>query len=258
MSPEGALTPPEGMKFIEGYRNKYKGSTFWIIGCDPNLDFYPNNFFEDKLSIAINVSCIAFSSSTFLFTQWKCYADAIRDARPDFLKRMILRFSSSPPAPPSLASWADYGLDPIYTRPFQKPVAYITLRDWEEMAKQIFEGADKVEFITIATSVTIAIGAAAVLGAKRIVLVGCSAKTTKHLFHAQKRGMWLFLHEKPDYEYPADWQSGEEQKWLKPMRTDVDRLAKIFKRYGVELIRHRYDEQEGEFVFEAIKEDLTT
>lgn len=252
--------PPEGMKFIEDYRDKYKGSTFWIIGSDPNLDFYPNDFFKDKLSIAVSASCIAFPYSTFLFTQWKNIADVIRDARPDFLKRTILRFSSVPPAPPTLAAWADYGLNPIFARPFPKVVAQTTLSDWEGMTKQIFEGTagGVVEFITIATSATIAICAAAVLGAKRIVLVGCNARTTKYLSHAQERGMWLFCREKPDYEYPPDWQSGEEPTTCKAMRGEVDRLAKMFRGYGVELVRHLYDEQKGEFVFEEIKEGLTT
>lgn len=245
---------PQGMKFIEDLRDKYKGSTFWIIGSDPNLDFYPDDFFEGKLSIAVSASCIAFPNSTFLFTQNKGIADTIRDARPDFLKRTILRFFTSelPEGFYGLASWADYGLDPIYARPSQKGVAGITLEVWKEMTKQIFEGAGEVEFVAVGTIVSFVIGIAAVLGAKRIVLVGCSARTTKHLFHAQKRGMWIFCREKPGYEYPPDWQSGEEPKYLRPMREEIQLLAGMFRGYGVKMVKHRYDEGMGEFVFEEI------
>lgn len=36
-------------------------------------------------------------------------------------------------------------------------------------------------------------------------------------------------------------------------RRDTIQLAKVFRNYGIEVIRHRFDEGKNEFLFEEIK-----
>lgn len=258
-------TPPKGLKFIENYRNDYKGSDFWIIGCDPNLDFYPDDFFNNKFSIAIGASCIGFPESTFLFPKDRRIVDAIKYARPDLLKRsiIILQYRGSPKG----ILWSDLGLDPIYMKSKTgKHAAQFTREDWELMVEQLL-GEGPFEFLTVGTGTNYAIEAAAVLGAKKIILVGCSGKTTKHQWYAHKRGMWAFCQERFSVEwgklvyvvpggeideYPASFQMGDR---ISRQYSDMRWLTEILDKHGVETVRHRYDEDKDDFVFEEMKGD---
>jgi len=65
-------------RFIEEFRDKYrrspysqKGEEIWIIGPAPSLDDYPKDFFDDKISIAVNYAYLAFPRATFFFTNHK-------------------------------------------------------------------------------------------------------------------------------------------------------------------------------------------
>lgn len=245
------------IRFIKNFRGNYKNSTFWIIGADPNLDFYSEDFFKNKLSIAVSASCIAFPNSTFLFTQYKKIVDTIRDARPDLLKRMILPMINTsvknPETRDKLISWKDYSPKPIYAKPHHKPAADITLKDWKEMARRIFNDIEDVEFIAVNTIITFVIGIAVSLGAKRIILVGCGGKRIQDRWYAQKKGMWIFCPEKSNYKKSRDQQSYEESSTFRPMRRDIYLLMNILREYGVEVLRHRFDENRNKFIFEEIK-----
>lgn len=248
----------KGFKRIEDFRDDYRGSTFWIIGSDPNLDFYPDDFFDDKLSIAISASCIAFPNSTYLLVILTPVADAIARARPDFLSKCIMslnctRAKFKPYWEQLDPFWKDYGLDPIYMKLMEGSRDVQTIPDWRRMVRQIF-GNDLVEFVQPTSSIHYAMGIAAILGAKKIILVGCSHKSTKYLFHAQKRGMWIFHWEnRPGgkREYPASYINGRIPE-LASMRRDTKRFKRVFAKYGVEIVRHRYDEIKKKFIFEEI------
>lgn len=248
----------EGFKSIEDLRGDYKNSTFWIIGCDPNLDFYPDDFFDDKFSITINVSCIPFPRSTYFMVTSTPILDAIKRVRSDFLAKCILPLNcvGSKPLPyweQLNPYWQDYGLDPIYMKLVKGPQAAHTSKDWRKMVRQIFSFGS-VKFVQPSTSTHFGVEAAAMLGAKKIILVGCSHKSTKYFFHAQTRGMWIFFWERrPGGKcfYPASYINGRIPE-LAVMRRDTIRFRRAFAKHGVEIVRHRFDEETEQFVFEEI------
>ena len=121
------------------------------------------------------------------------------------------------------------------------------------MVRQIFSDGP-VKFVQPSTSTHFGIESAAIMGAKKIILVGCSHKSTKYFFHAHKRGMWIFSWEnRPEGKsiYPDSYINGEIPE-LSSMIRDTIRFKRAFAKYGVEIVRHRFDEERGEFVFEEI------
>ena len=246
-------------KEITDFRNTKKNSTFWIIGTDPNLDFYPEDFFDDKFSIAISEACIPFPNSTYFVATLIPILDAIKRVRPDFLKKCILPLSCHRAKPVPYWEqlnpyWEDYGLDPIYMKLLEGPQKAQTSVDWKKMIRQIF-GNGPVKFVQPNTSMHYGVEVAAILGAKKIILVGCSHKSTKYFFHAHKRGMWIFFWENyPNKKqiYPASYINGRIPE-LASMRRDTIKFKRAFAKHGVEIVRHRFDEGRGEFVFEEIE-----
>ncbi len=249
----------EGFKEITDLRDTERKSTFWMIGCDPNIDLYPDDFFDDKLTIAIAASCVVFPNSTYFLAINAPILDAIKRVRVDFLKKCILPLSCHRAKPVPYWEqlnpyWEDYGLDPIYMKLLEGPQVTHTSLDWKKMVRQIFSDGP-VEFVQPSTSTHFGIEAAAIMGAKKIVLVGCSHKSTKYFFHAQRRGMWIFNWEehvdgKPFY--PESFVNGTIPVFLS-MRRDTKRFKRAFAKYGVEIVRHRWDEGRGRFVFEEIE-----
>lgn len=249
----------DGMRFIEEQRDWYHNQDIWVIGSDPNLDHYPDNYFQDKVSIAITISCVAFPNSTYFLSGDSRVLSAIKSARPDYLKKCIIPLVYSKPSPriksqQHIPWWEDYGLDPIYLKVVRgKSIVDHTQKDWERMAHQIFDG-DQVEFIALHTSLDFGIEVAAVLGASRIVLVGCSHRTTKYRSYACKRGMWIFLPQNiyRPFEMPRDYQTGEVRGYAN-MKEDTIRLKVLFEKYGIDIVKHRYDVERRDFVFEEIE-----
>jgi len=242
----------EGMRFIEDYRGKFQDSDIWVIGCDPNLDCYPDDFFDDKVSITLNYACIAFPNSTYFCgdgTQMRY----IKGKYPYLLKKCINVLSLVKPKRIGTFNWWEtWGLDPIYMKLLTKSHYKHTKADFEKMAEQVF-GDGPCEFVGGMTSAVYGIQSAAVLGAKKIIMVGCSTLSKKYQAYAQKRGM-SELYPLSLVEIPIERQTGQDEDSIY-MRQSVVRFAEIFKRYGVEVIKHRFDEEKEEFVFVEVKSE---
>jgi len=126
----------EGIRFIEDHRGRFQGSEFWVIGCDPNLDCYPDDFFEDKLSITLNAGCVAFPDSTY-FTGNGLPNPRIVDRIPDCLKKYVIPLINRKPKGPLW--WEVCGLDPLYMKLLTgKSIYEHTKADFEKMADQVF------------------------------------------------------------------------------------------------------------------------
>lgn len=253
---------PEGMRLIEDLRGKeeFKDSDFWIIGSDPNLDCYPDDFFDDKFSIAVNLSCIGFPESTFLYMSGREELEWIISKYPDYLKKIILplepiRSELSAEAQKlklrGIERWENWGLESIYMKSEDRPMLK-SAPDYESVVRRILSDGP-CEFAKVRTSIHWAIFAAAVLGAKKIILVGCSHKDYQGRIYAHKRGMGEHVSEGQE-KMLKHWVYGSQRNGVKRMRRDTIQLAEIFKKYGIEVVRHRFDEEKQEFVFEEIKE----
>lgn len=232
----------KGMRFIEDYRGKFQGSDIWVIGADLNLDCYPDDFFDDKVSITINYACIGFPNSTY-FSGDHVAISRIKDRWPHFLKKWIVAISGR------RSQFGFWGLDVIYMKTLAKSIYAHTEADFEKMAGRAF-GDGTYELVGGMGSVDYAIQAAAVLGAKRIILVGCSMTTKKNQDHAQRRGMSKFYPNKPEGVSAA-----LPSNLVARVRLSAARFAETFGRHGVEVVRHRFDEEEGRFVFEEIRSE---
>lgn len=239
------LSQIEGIRFIEHDRGKFQGSDIWVIGCGPNLDLYPDDFFDDKISITLNWSCVAFPDSTY-FT-----SDGV-DQRfintfPHSLKKCIIPVISK--SSRGRMRWGPWGVEPIYMRLISNKDAHEhTKADFERMAGQVF-GTGSCEFVVGMTSACVGVQIAAVLGAKRIILVGCFMNPGD----AQKRGMSEFYTN--DRVGPSiEWRIGQHPHQIRG-RQSIARFAEIFKGYGVEVVRHRFDEEKGKYEFVEVKSE---
>lgn len=47
---------------------KYKGQDIWIVGSDPSLSDYPDNFLDDKCGITLHLAHIKFPKATFRYS----------------------------------------------------------------------------------------------------------------------------------------------------------------------------------------------
>jgi len=225
------------MKFIEDYRDKYKGKEIWIIGTGPSLDDFPEDFFQDKITIALNYSILAFpdiasNPDHYAHAGDTCLGTLFKLHRPDLFKKCIFLY----PLFGTLNSeWlGKYQDDPIYMR-FNN--IFGTKERFEGVAKCIME-KKQCAYIVEGTCTHSAIEAAIVLGANKVTLVGCEAKCEKYKAHAQKRGMW-FLYEKTGEEYSEAAQKGEEPGFLR-YKNGTLWLAEAFKPYGIEIQRYYY------------------
>ncbi len=242
----------KGMKFIEDYRGTFRGSDIWVLGCDPNLDCYPDDFFDDKVSITVNLACIAFPNSTY-FAGDGGQTRYVKGRCPHHLKKCINALSLvRPKRTGTLNWWETWGLDPIYLKLLTKSHYKHTKADFEKMAEQVFSGGS-CKFVGGLGGSDYAVQAAAVLGAKKIVMVGCSMTCKKYQYDAQKRGMSEFCPLHPE-GFSIEMQTGQTKVAVQT-RQSTARFAEVFKKHGVEIIRHRFDEEKEEFIFGEIKSE---
>ncbi len=248
----------EGIKFVESLRGKYPKSEWWIIGNDPNLDCYPDDFFDKKLSITLNFACIGFPNSTYFCTSHTVVSEGIvSKLGTDYLNKCIfVALCRDYRDPISNIWWEDYGLDPIYAKVINKHYSKIDDDDRERMMRQVSsEGI--FELVGGFGVVDHAMQIAMLLGAKRIILIGCSNKGGKIFYYAQKRGMSEFYRDE-------EWQKKEPERHeqyrtgtvtnIVDKRREMATFIRLFKKHGIEVVKHRFDEKKERFVFEEMEE----
>lgn len=237
-------TVPEGMRFIEDLRaGEFQDSEFWIIGTDPNLDLYPDDFFEGKFSITLNAACYAFPGSTFFLTSGARVLQRMTSIQPGCLTKFILALGFLPkPRPNAIGYWEDWGLDPIWMR-LEARHQPAGAPDFESTAQRIF-GEGPYEFAWCRTVAHLAIFAAIVLGARKIILVGCAHKILGTQGHATGRGL--------ANHYPSAPVLSAGPR-ADRMERDLRVLTEVFGRYGIEIVRHLPDENRKGFIFEKIE-----
>ncbi len=215
------------MRFIEDLRGKeeFRDSEFWIIGTDPNLDCYPNDFFDDKFSIAVNLSCVAFPESTFLCMTGREELEWMISKYPGYLKKMILPLEHIPSNPWGIGRWQDWRLEPIYLKPEDNPMPS-SAPVYESTARRILSDGP-CNFVLVRTAVHLAVFAVAVLGARKIILVGCSHRVLKGRAYAHKRGMGEVVSEAIEREQ-KDGYYGARTSGIVRLRRDTIQLVRAY------------------------------
>ena len=232
------------LKYLEDLRDKHKGAEIWVIGAGSSLDDYPINFFQDKICIGVNwVFSVflgtgdgleKFGTQTFYSVHSHAeHAYWIRDHIPHFLTNCF--FISRPSSHRIYGGWPyccpeDFNNDPYWIRnSFDAQCTGASDEMFEEMVKCIMAKRDDCSYFCRGTTLHWAIEVAAVLGAKKIYLVGAEAMGGHMKKHGSlyNTGVRYIL-----YDDSPTWRSG------------VRSLATVFKPYGIEIMYYYYGKGE--------------
>lgn len=223
--------PTAGRRFIECMWQKYKGEEFWILGTGPSMDDYPDDFFNDKVSIGLKANFIVFPNTTFHITTVgkKNPRDKIL-FKPEVLKKHIFGLRTQKPRFEDRVP-RKYRKLPVYMWEYR-----INVR-WPEHRALLVEGVKRfmrkelIRFPHEDTISHLAIQAAAIMGAKKITLVGCEEQCVEHRLYAYRyrsfygRRKFYVTGEK----VKRFWKDGKRQ------RIGTRILAQALKRYGIEV-----------------------
>ncbi|MBA7712965.1 hypothetical protein ES703_121959 [subsurface metagenome] len=216
---------------LEESRNKHAGEEIFILGSGPSIDDLPDNFFDDKISIAVNWMYIAFPNCTYYFNIHREEAAWIVKDRPERIHKLICGCPSN--GRPDLNQMNEYGNIPMYVL-----WGVAGFNGFVESVSSIMRGK-ACSLADIATSVQPAIQVAAILGARKITLVGCEARTSKYQYHAQRRGLDKFYIEKKGVEYAKAAQR-DAADWFRRCKLGAKWLSDLFGPYGVSVKRFYY------------------
>jgi len=163
--------------------------------------------------------------------------DLIIKYKPDFLKKCLLNWPLE--MLDSLERLGKYKDWPIYMHRRMRP------SNPAEMIANVEAIVQKksTEYYCIHTIAHVAIQAAAVFGAKRIILVACEHKLVRGLYHAQSRGMWFFY----PHTLPPSVARMQEHS------LGANTLAQAFRGHGIEVLRHYLPEDR----FEKVEFDVS-
>jgi len=78
------------MKWITELSNKHKNKAIWIVGSDPTLEDYPDNFLDGKLSMTVHLAHMKFPNATYRFFNEKDRFVFLREKYPDFLDKVSI------------------------------------------------------------------------------------------------------------------------------------------------------------------------
>jgi len=252
---------PKPYKCVEQLYNKHQGEEIWVIGCGPSLDDFPDNFFEDKIAIACKFSVARFRNCTYLMCS---YGDKsgmqkfIRDENLyDLLKKFIvtLRYSYTG----DLHLFGKYEKDPYYMRVFKDRRA----RYLGRVVPRIIKGLP-CNYPGVNTIVHFGLQAAAIMGAKKIYMVGCEHHHHARQIHAQKGGIGDAYLKYRGQTKPNDLPEGfmwneSDRLGISPgwteARAGTSGLAELLSNYGIEVVRYYYGV--GEEKIERIWEKLS-
>jgi len=238
------------MRFIEEFRDKYQGEEIWILGTGPSGDDFPLDFFDNKISIAIRPNEVIFPNCTYNFCGWDLYWMLFVKSTPHPLSKQI--FTLNPEHKPKPNALGKYIEVPIFMRTlkwysFSRRKEPPLEKYMRESIKHIMN-KDSHHYCGDGLSQGWAIEAALVLGAKKVILVGCDGCGTKYKEYAERlkffydvprrrKGLWNFQSSKDGFS--------QEQLVLLERKYAVYRrglvlFAKILESYGIEIWKYFY------------------
>jgi|GEM_PF-4704625 len=217
------------MRYIEDLRDIHKDKEIWIIGCGPSLDDFPDKFFKDKITIALNWAIIRFPDCTYWHGHHEELREYLRDEKPEFLEKSIILFPFPGPFRHGRITqpkefFGDLVSKPIWmkfwdTRPIPKSA-------FEEVIKSIMEKRTPRGYRASMTVAHTAVEAAAVMGANRITMIGCEHQGG----HAQRYGMDDYCRGGIPSSPSVDPRLPNGTIWL----------AELFRPYGIKVRRYFY------------------
>lgn len=231
------------MKLVEDLRGMHKNKEILIVGTGPSLDDFPDNFFDNKISIALNWAIIPFPRCTYWHAGHPETVLWMKENRPEVLKKSFILLPMVPfyghfrkrlTEEKSLNLLSECKDDPVYLRWHWIVGNNPRFMQFLPRTVNAIKAGKACKYITLGTCVHYAIQIAVVLGSKKITLVGCELKAGKDRIHAKSRGLL-----KP---YPTRTRKQYEisVRRFGRLRLGLELLAKSFKSYGVEIQRYYY------------------
>lgn len=230
------------MRFIEdeSIRDKYKGERIFVVGEGPSLDDFPDNFFDKKIMVTVNGSYLAvpITEDIYISSVSTDTFDSLRKEEPELLVHGLVfcpvdRLHSSGGRPYNQIGC--FGEIPIYAK---CSIGKQTKEDFEEAARKIVNH-QPVIIRSRGTSAHQAVQAAAILGAKKITLVGCDEHCLKFRFR------WLRSRRGKPNPFPGTMgltqlrQEGKDPGMLKWKEGRIW-MTRAFRSCGIEIQRYFY------------------
>lgn len=238
------------IRFIEDLRNDLRGKEIWIIGPGPTIDDYPDNFFDNKIAMTLKGAMVAFPNSTFFmhyafspcaFSRKRVVYNWLQDGRMHFLKRFIVptQIIKVPPKFQNLPDWRDSIRMLTKKGTIEKRDKHYFFKTVEKIAK-----GESTRYPCLDSHAHWGIQAAAILGARKITLVGCDVKYLKWRYCGLRRGLDKFYAKHLERWKKHGPTSIEMQRGKTPAQLLVRQgdkwLAEAFAPFGVEVCRYYY------------------
>ena len=75
-------------KDITKLHNKHKNQPIWVVGSDPSLESYPNDFLDDKIGITLHLAYIKFPNATYRYFNEKDRFVFLKEKYPEILDKI--------------------------------------------------------------------------------------------------------------------------------------------------------------------------
>jgi len=76
------------MKLITDLHLKYKDKPIWIVGSDPTLEDYPDNFLDNRLAITLHLAYIKFPNVTYRYFNERDRFVFLKEKYPEILDKV--------------------------------------------------------------------------------------------------------------------------------------------------------------------------
>jgi len=203
----------EKAKVVEDLRDAHKDKEIWIIGSGASLNDFPTNFFDNKISIALNGAIYKYPNATYWHGHHEPWREYFRDERTDLLPKCIICYPMPGPFRHGYITDPVEFFGELTSVPYWLYFRDSTIKKKEEYRmpiSDIINKKDVVAFRCTQTVLHIAMQIAFLMGANKVSLAGCENRVFgKSDFHADI-GI--------PYPWNANWTNKnfvlESTKWL--------------------------------------------
>ena len=172
------MSDPYHVRCIEDFYDRHVGQEIWIVGSGKSLDDFPLDFFEDKISIALNGALFKYMESTYWHAVHKVWFNKVIALDEKILKKSISYYQVGSNGK-NIRMETDFLLGKK-TEMIWFFVESTALENRGMVAKTLFQiknRQEKVGFCQQGTILHTGIEIAYLMGASKITLAGCENRT---------------------------------------------------------------------------------
>ena len=182
------------MQYIDKLHNRYLNEPVWVVGSDPTLDEYPDNFLDNKVGVTLHMAALKFPKSTYRFFNEFDRLDYLKDKIPGIMQsQMICTMPFFGRDKETTLKLTGEGENVYYLDDFPYPPRGIPLDVYSEvgynhMKTLVRVAKDKlgVQFGSNGTCLHNALYAVIMMGANPINIIACGHKAINGKDHFSK------------------------------------------------------------------------